>query len=180
MILAGTGHRPDKLGGYKEQVFTRLTDLAVKCLERYAPEKVISGMALGWDQAVAEAACIKSIPWVAAVPFEGQEGKWPEASQVKYRDLIAKATEIVVVCEGGYAAYKMIVRDKWMVDHCDAVLALWNGSDGGTGTTVKYATGKKRIINVWKSWEKFALRTDVPAQASSAVEGLLEGSVEGE
>lgn len=49
MIVAFTGHRPDKLGGYKlpnptyvkvcQQIETKLVELK--------PEKIISGMALG-------------------------------------------------------------------------------------------------------------------------------------
>ena len=46
-------------------------------LERARPDAVISGMALGWDQAVARATADLGIPWVAAITFEGQESKWP-------------------------------------------------------------------------------------------------------
>lgn len=35
-----------------------------------------------------------------------------------------------------------------MVDHSDAVIAVWNGSKSGTGNTVRYAmsSGKKVLI----------------------------------
>jgi uncharacterized phage-like protein YoqJ len=33
----------------------------------------------------------------------------------------------------------MQVRNEWMVDHCNDLLAVWDGSDGGTGNCVRYA-----------------------------------------
>jgi predicted Rossmann fold nucleotide-binding protein DprA/Smf involved in DNA uptake len=62
MILAFTGHRPSKLGGYGSDVDLKLTRLATKVLDDLKPEQVISGMALGWDQAVAFAAIRAKIP----------------------------------------------------------------------------------------------------------------------
>ncbi|MBD2505253.1 hypothetical protein H6G83_32415 [Anabaena azotica FACHB-119] len=52
-IIAATGHRPTKLGGYSPAVLSRLTDLATAYFERISPTQVISGMALGWDTAIA-------------------------------------------------------------------------------------------------------------------------------
>ena len=56
MNVAGTGHRPNKLGGYDDDIYQRLVTLAMTYLEETRPKRVISGMALGWDQALAEAA----------------------------------------------------------------------------------------------------------------------------
>ena len=81
MILAATGHRPDKLGGYSHDILVRLTEFAQHQIRVLGPEKVISGMALGWDQAVALATISLEIPLIAAIPFEGQESVWPEKSQ---------------------------------------------------------------------------------------------------
>lgn len=45
----------------------------------------------------------------------------------------------------------MQLRNKWMVDKSDIVIAVWDGSEGGTNNCVQYATeNKKRIINLWK------------------------------
>jgi hypothetical protein len=77
MILAATGHRPDKLGGYDLSIYRKLVGLAYSYLRKQTPDVVISGMALGWDQAVAEAAVKASTPFIAAIPFRGQESKWP-------------------------------------------------------------------------------------------------------
>lgn len=152
MRIAGTGHRPDKLGGYSKEVKDKLFRVACDTIPKGTTE-IISGMALGWDMALAHAAIWHGIPFVAAVPFNGQESRWPKESKDEWQYLMDEADEIMVVSGGGYAPYKMQTRNIWMVDQCDRVLALWNGTDGGTANCVKYAQSiNKPIINVW---EKF-------------------------
>lgn len=153
MIVAGTGHRPDKLGGYAEESETRLVFFAVEILGELKPSEVISGMALGWDMALAEAAWLLGIPFKAYIPFRGQESKWPRASQTLYRNLCVQAQDIVVCSPGGYDPYKMHVRNHRMVDDCDKVLALYNGSPGGTAECVAYAQRAGReVLNLWSRW----------------------------
>jgi hypothetical protein len=42
-----------------------------------------------------------------------------------------------------------------MVDHADMVIALWDGTSGGTANCVNYAKAQhKQIVNVWASWVK--------------------------
>lgn len=158
MIICGTGHRPNKLGGYGMAADVRLVNLAEDWLEENRPDKVISGMALGWDTALACAAFNLDIPFIAAIPFEGQESRWPIESQKRFRTLLGVAEQVVYVCEPGYAPWKMQKRNEWMVDNCDRVLALWDGSDGGTGNCIKY-TNKvgKPIINLWENYERTAV-----------------------
>jgi len=154
MIVAGTGHRPEKLGGYGPKATARTYTAALRSLEHLKPERVISGMALGWDQALAQAAIDTGIPFIAAVPFIGQERMWPTASRDRYRTLLDKAAEIVVVSEGGYSSTAMQARNIWMVDHCDRVLALWNGDTvGGTANCIRYA--RHRSIPISNAWKLF-------------------------
>lgn len=152
MILAGTGHRPNKLGGYEKEERARVVRLAMRGLDTAQQVKsVITGMALGWDTALAVAAYTLGVPYTAAVPFKGQECRWPKDSQDQFNFLLSRAEEVVYVCEDGYAAWKMQKRNQWMVDRCDQVLALWDGSDGGTGNCIAYATKvNKPIINLWE------------------------------
>lgn len=154
MIVAGTGHRPDKLGGYTREAKDKLIKLAQDYLKEAKPDKVISGMALGWDNALGWAAVRLGIPLIAAVPFKGQERMWPQESKDNFEALLYCAEEVVYVSEGGYAPWKMQVRNKWMVDNCDVVLAIWNGTDGGTANCVKYAESVgKPIVNLWEAFD---------------------------
>ncbi len=151
--IAGTGHRPNKLGGYSAFVRARLQRVATDALVRLKPTQVISGMALGWDTALAEAAVELRIPFVAAVPFVGHELAWPQASREQYRNLLTLAERVHVVCDGDYESWKMQARNEWMVNECDAVLALWNNSAGGTRNCVRFAESiNKPVHNVWEQW----------------------------
>lgn len=153
MIVAATGHRPDKLGGYAIGPATQRLILARRWLEVVRPSSVISGMALGWDQAWAQAAVDLGIPFVAAVPFIGQEKAWPPMSQFAFEQLLKCAAEVVIVSRGGYSVRAMHARNEWMVDHCDLLAALWDGTSGGTDGCVAYAAKVGRpMVNLWPGW----------------------------
>lgn len=155
MIIAATGHRPDKLGGYGQAAEKARRRMAVEALQVLRSDTVISGMALGWDQAIACAALDLGLHLIAAVPFAGQEKAWPENSQREYRRILAQANETEVVCAGGFSKQAMQLRNEWMADHCDVMLALWDGSPGGTGNCVRYCRKIRRaILNVWPDWSQ--------------------------
>lgn len=152
MIIGFTGSRPDKLGGY----FTPNTIYNVVCknieniLSTYKPDKVISGMALGVDQWVAER-CIKmGIPFDAAIPFDGQESKWPEKSQKHYKDLLSKADNRIHVSPGSYSNKKFQLRNEYIVDNSDILVAIFkpneDGTTSGTENCVNYAKSKNNVI----------------------------------
>lgn len=158
MILCGTGHRPDKLGGYSEEAGELLASFATSQLIKLKPSLVISGMALGWDTALAKAAVELDIPFHAYIPFAGQDIRWPNISKYQYHELLAKAQHVKYCSEEGYAVWKMQKRNECMVNDSNLVLALWNGSAGGTGNCVGYAskTGTE-ILNVWDEYEEFRI-----------------------
>lgn len=144
MKLAVTGHRPEKLGGYSPEAAARLQAFARFQISMLAPSRVISGMALGWDTAVALATLDLGIPLVCAVPFLGQESRWPFQSQQVYKSILARAEAVEIICEGGYSPHKMQLRNMAMVGDCDFLLACWDGSSGGTANCVAYAEGQGR------------------------------------
>lgn len=152
MSVCFTGHRPDKLGGYNENnpIMARVRKMLTHEIRRMllsGNRTFITGMALGVDQLAAEilldlkdgSGHISNIKLIAAVPFLGQEKMWPQASQRKFREILAKCDEVVYVCNAGYAGWKMQKRNEWMVDNSEAVIAVWDGTAGGTGNCVKYA-----------------------------------------
>lgn len=154
MIISGTGHRPDKLGGYDVETQLRLYTLAFNNLSVFKPEKVITGMALGWDTALAVACSDLKIPFIAAVPFRGQHLKWNLDLQDRYNIMLLEASEVVYVSDEGYAPYKFQLRNMWMVDNSELVLALWNGDEeGGTYNCIQYALDKnKPIVNLYDEY----------------------------
>ena len=153
MVIAGTGHRPARLGFYSIEAFDNLVKIADRWLEENKPERVISGMAIGWDMALAQATINRNIPLTCAIPFRGQENKWNTTSKNLYHHIISKAENVVYVCEAGYDASKMQIRNEWMVDHCDVLLAMWDGSTGGTFNCIKYAKKRKKpIVNIYERY----------------------------
>jgi uncharacterized phage-like protein YoqJ len=165
LIVAGTGHRPNKivvgkLNGYDKAVQALLEQVAARCLRKLKPDLVVSGMALGWDMALAAAALANGIEFDAYVPFGGQESKWPKQSQMRYRTYLTYARQIVVCSEGGYSAKAMQVRNERMVDVCDVLVALWDGSSGGTANCLYYALRQVdagcaiKVHNVWGAWTR--------------------------
>lgn len=157
MRIMITGHRPDKLGGYSRPnptehwVRSNLRAMLSRLKEKHPDLEGVTGMALGADQIFAEVCVEISIPFVAALPFRGQEGRWPPDSQQAYNSLVARAKTVVVVDEipeyhadsfGG----KMAVRNLWMVLNSDKAIAVWDGSEGGTANAVKELLRRGRKI----------------------------------
>jgi uncharacterized phage-like protein YoqJ len=154
-VIAVTGHRPEKLGGYSFDVTDGLKNLAKKYLKKRNPREVITGMALGWDQAVALACIPLKIPFTVALPFEGQENQWSAEQRKNYRMILTHAAQITIVGAKGYAAFKFQARNEWMADNCTRVMALWDGSPGGTANMIRYATGPGRwrpLDNLWSEY----------------------------
>lgn len=146
MIVAFTGHRPDKLGGWDplHPVVGRVRKGIRDALARDWPLYAICGMALGVDTWAAETCVELGIPFVAAVACDNVEALWPLPSQERYRRLIEKAREVVVVSPGPYRPWKMDRRNEWMVDHCNRLYYVHDGSRGGTYNCLAYAAQARR------------------------------------
>lgn len=164
-ILAGSGHRPPKLGlDYSEKSNELLRLFVIDELEKLKllgrrPSLILSGMATGFDLAFAEASWCCGIPFVAVVPFNNPHENWPEEGQKRFENALECATELVTVCDGGYANWKYLKRDRYLVDHCSILLALFDEQGkgpSGTKYTVDYARGAGReVLNIWDSWLTF-------------------------
>jgi uncharacterized phage-like protein YoqJ len=170
--LSGTGHRPHKLGGYSTEIFGLLQQFLRGHIERIRPSRILSGMAVGFDQALACASLDLGIPYDSIVPFEGQEKRWPSASRRQYCRLLERAAKVVIVSSGGFAPEKMRIRNRYLVDHCDLLIALWDGTSSGTGDCVGYAQKVGRPFeNLWAEWTQVQadgiVRVDSPSAAST-------------
>ena len=173
-----TGHRPDKLGGYNED--NPMAEHLKEDLHEEIRQAIVSkymyfitGMAQGWDTWAAESVLkwkeqCPDIKLIAAIPFEGQESKWPEKAQQRYRDILAKADTVEYIHEPGYAAWKNLERNKWMVDRSSLVIAGWDGSDGGTGHCVHYVQSIARAEHI------DIVYVDIPEQAVKAPPTIVE------
>lgn len=151
IIFGTTGHRPQKLGPGNAR------GLAAWFLRTNRPDMMVIGMALGWDTAVAEACIELDIPFVAAVPFRGQQDKWPAWQQARYSSLLAHACEIVTVSAGGYSKEAMQRRNEFIVNRSTHMVALYDGSPSGTRHCLEYARSQGRTVwNLWPWWQSGA------------------------
>jgi uncharacterized phage-like protein YoqJ len=152
MIVSFSGHRPNKLGGWilPNPTYNHICKEIQRILLELNPTKVISGMALGIDQWAAFICVKNGIPFTAAIPFEGQESAWPLKSRATYKALLNKAADKVIVSPGSYSAQKMQIRNEYMVNNSDILIAVYNGDKvGGTANCVRYAESlNKKIIYI--------------------------------
>ncbi|MBA5867577.1 MAG: DUF1273 family protein [Nitrospira sp. CR1.3] len=149
-----SGHRPGKLGGYTVNPIARhirkeLHDIMAKARHRFASCVGITGMAQGVDQWFAEVCRGLSIPYIAYIPFPGQERLWPSDAQEHYRQLVADASEVRVgppvrTMLDIIAAFQR--RNSEMVSGCHAAIAVWDGSSGGTADAVRTLTDLGRPL----------------------------------
>jgi uncharacterized phage-like protein YoqJ len=149
VIIGVTGHRDAGQGPGELERFARFF---VAHAIRAGVSEIITGMALGWDLAVAEAADWAGVPFLAAIPFPSQADRWSFKDQMRYAALVAAATRTVIASSvPGTAAY--LKRDRWIVDQCDELWSLDSGRRSGTHTTVLYAeaTGRK-VVPLWDDW----------------------------
>ena len=156
-----TGHRPKDLIGYKADytLILRQIKLHLKSIFDQHPNEtftVISGGAQGVDQLAFQAAHILkkegyNICNTVAVPFKGQEERWPELTrfgQKEYRDMLTKADHIEILSDNNENAIaKLDERNHWMVDHSDLLICVTPYENiltrpGGTGNCLRYAAKK--------------------------------------
>ena len=144
-----TGHRPSKLpwGGRESDprclaLKRRLQD-AVDAAYAEGFRHFICGMALGSDFYFAEAVLDLrrrqgDVTLEAALPCPTQADGWGERDRRRYTGLLAQCDYETMV-QDHYSPGCMQRRNRYMVDHSALVIAVYDGSAGGTRQTLEYA-----------------------------------------
>lgn len=119
---------------------------------------------------------------IAAVPFPGQTAYFDALSRAAWTSILMRATQVNLfdpltetdvtldaktVLERNRQAlnqeawpYHQVVkwlemRNRWMIDHSDAVLAVWSGKPkGGTANAVRYAMKLEKPILVYHPFDE--------------------------
>lgn len=82
------------------------------------------------------------------LPCKEQADKWAASSQALYRSILDQADSLVYVSRA-YHKNCMLERNRFLVDHAAALLAVYNGERrGGTAATLRYAQKMGREIIV--------------------------------
>ncbi|MBQ5840812.1 MAG: DUF1273 family protein [Clostridia bacterium] len=158
-----TGYRPHRFSfspdGLRPEQVRAALGKQIELLYARGCRTFVTGMCVGVDMwAAAEVVALRrrheDVRLVAAVPFEGQEERWPAASKAEYQRLLSACDEVQVLfecpatAEAASDCYRR--RNRWMVDHTDAVLAVYDMEmadfRSGTAATVRYARRMLRPI----------------------------------
>lgn len=155
-----TGHRPNKLKGYdpkdNKELLWSLHKEIVRHIEEEKVYTFINGLALGIDMWSARIVIklrqtkYPNIKLISAVPCKNHSNKWPQQSQKEWQEIVDLSDEVIYVSEEEYKPYLMQLRNAWMCDNSEFVIAVWDGTQGGTGNCVKYAQDKKKKITIIK------------------------------
>lgn len=147
VIASGTGHRPDKLYyGYEglDKDLIVLAELISSLLTFYKVKEVKSGMAQGFDTALALAAIHAKVYLTAIVPFPGYESRWSKDARDLFQKLLGHADNVKYSYSArpkskGEAVGMLHGRNRELVHDTNLLFCLWNGSDGGTQNCIEYA-----------------------------------------
>ena len=158
---AVTGHRPARFKWkynennngckrLKKRMHDQFTALYEKGVRRF-----LVGGALGVDQWAGEIILrlkeqpeYSDIELVVVLPFPGHDEQWDARSRERLAFLIRHSKEHLTIgetaCQESY-----FKRNRYMVDHADCLLAVYDGERNqrsGTMQTVNYAKSNKKMI----------------------------------
>ncbi|WP_441286189.1 hypothetical protein ACSRUE_27525 [Sorangium sp. KYC3313] len=144
MRIGITGHR--HLGGSDDRKGVH-AEISARLRERARPgDEALSSLAIGADQIFAQAALEAGLRLHAVVPCEGYDATFSPEELQGYEALLTAATEVTTLAFPIPSEIAFEAAGRWIVDHCDAVIAVWNGCPasgrGGTGDIVDYARSK--------------------------------------
>ena len=141
MKIALTGHRPTRLKGEENSIENWVSEM----LMEYKCTEAISGMAQGADQIFAQAAINLNIPLVCCYPYKRK------SYHPKELYIMDKAKDVRYISDEYIGNSVYFKRDKYMVDNCDILLAVWDGEkQGGTWITIDYANKIGKPIIYYK------------------------------
>lgn len=133
--IALTGHRSKRLKGQEVKIKKWIDEqLKNYNVPENKPLFAYSGMAQGADQIFAHVAIDNGYNLICCFPYF-KTNFHPEVETI-----MKKALSSRFISEKYTGNNVYWLRDKYMVDNCDVLLAVWDGKKkGGTWITVKYA-----------------------------------------
>ena len=159
-----SGPRPQNLGlrnldPFSDEAFDRLIDFVTphlqKVREKYPDVIVKSGMALGFDQAVAMACYIEGIPFRAVIPGGWQPSKW-NGEQIRRWEQLIHVSESVVDLNLSAESYakSLMARNTELIKNSIGGIILNLGSPGTLDTVKKCAKMGVRFLDLGQKWKE--------------------------
>ena len=130
MIYIVTGHRLEKLENYDID-WIKLSILDILEQDKDQISVAYSGMASGVDLWFCEACHGLDIPYIACIPFQGQENTMNQEAKVLRSHLISKAKGVLTS------------RNSFMVEKANVGIVVWDGNKGGTHNVLQQLVENK-------------------------------------
>ena len=162
MVVSFTGHRPDKITGWAhspEVVERTIREAVAREIVRQCEcgaKEFVSGMAPGFDLWAAdevdrlrkEGVISPATRLTLAIPYPHFERSFEVAHHPLYNHIVEVAEEVVYVSQhyhkGCYA-----MRNDFLVERADTLIAYYEGIEGGTRYTLRKGQRKGcRCINL--------------------------------
>jgi len=154
-----TGLRPQKMPfGFDEsnelckRIKNQLEQKIIHMITEQQVTHFICGMALGVDQWAAEAVLslherFPQITLECALPCETQAEAWTVEQRERYFSILERCSKETLL-QKHYTSDCMQKRNGYVVNKSRYVIAVWDGSRGGTSNTVRFARRRGKEVQM--------------------------------
>lgn len=109
----------------------RLKREIVRAIKQDCIQHFLTGMALGVDTWAAEIVLSLRKRWhvtlECVLPCHDQDARWPQESRERYQSILAQCDKVTLL-QTHYSPDCFDKRNRYLIDHSDLVIAVWNGS----------------------------------------------------
>ena len=137
------------VGGYDTESFERksIRKYINAILKYYQEYEIIgiTGLANGVEQDFAECCIDNDIKYLVYLPFQKQEKYWMNPIDT-YKDLLDSSHGIEYISRGEYSPRKMIKKQKFIGQHSDVIIYIWNNLKSNCALLSKLLATNKPIF----------------------------------
>lgn len=151
--VMGTGSRKMVIQPDRQEIYDKLEAEIFKLREEHKDLVLVSGMAEGWDEAIALVGLRNNIPYEVHIPNKGygdyywsaQHSLLKQNRMGRFNQLVNGAAKKIIVCNSIYVngVHANFIRNQSMIDASDLALVYHapGQADGGTGDAVRRMSG---------------------------------------
>ena len=140
--VAFSGHR--SIPEHRKEVLKKKLKEKIRLLYAMGIRDYYCGMALGFDMLAAEVVLslkseLPQLKLIAVVPFKGQSARWGYNEQTRYKTILTRCDDIILLSQAYYNGC-LLRRNDYMLAHSCGLVAFFDGKPkGGTFYTCRKA-----------------------------------------
>jgi uncharacterized phage-like protein YoqJ len=145
-IISNFPYELDKDYDLKSNLSLRIRQELERVIRFTKPKVMLSGMNLGIDTMWAKLAIEHEVELLAVLPCIDQSAPWNEDKKQIYETILTTYSKIDIyyTSEEPYMTGCFERRNKWLIDNCDLLVAVFNNRPGIAHQCVTYANKQKR------------------------------------